>query len=118
MPITRLRPGPLMSQATIHENVVYTAGQVDSTASDVTTQTKEILSKIDGLLAEAGTDKTQLLSANIWLSDVATFGEMNSVWEAWVAPGATPARATVGSILAAPQYKVEIAVIAALRGRH
>ncbi len=114
MSITRLNPGPRMSQATIHQGVVYTAGQVDSSASDVATQTKEILCKIDALLAEAGTNKANLLSANIWLSDVATFEEMNSVWESWVSPETAPARATVGSVLAAPQYKVEIAVIAAV----
>jgi enamine deaminase RidA (YjgF/YER057c/UK114 family) len=79
----------------------------------VAEQTQEILSIIDGLLTEAGTDKSKLLMANIWLSDIATFQEMNGVWDAWVSPGNTPARATVEAKLAGPQYKVEIAVIAA-----
>jgi enamine deaminase RidA (YjgF/YER057c/UK114 family) len=72
------------------------------------------LAKLEHLLAEAGTDKAQLLSANIWLADMATFAEMNAVWDAWIAPGHPPARATVESRLAAPEYKVEIAVIAAI----
>jgi enamine deaminase RidA (YjgF/YER057c/UK114 family) len=76
--------------------------------------TKAILARIDKLLAEAGTDKTKLLSANIWLVDISKFAEMNEVWDAWVAPGAAPARATVESKLAAPQFAVEIGVIAAL----
>lgn len=116
MSIQRLHSGPRMSQATIHGGLVFTAGQVDNSASDVATQTKQILGKIDSLLAEVGCDKSHVLIANIWLSDVSTFAEMNSVWDTWVSPGAAPARATVGSILAGPEYKVEIAVIAALEG--
>jgi enamine deaminase RidA (YjgF/YER057c/UK114 family) len=78
-------------------------------------QTRDILASIDRLLAQAGTDKSRLLSATIWLTDMATFGQMNKVWEAWVVPGATPARATVLSPhLAAPEFKIEIAIIAAL----
>ena len=76
-------------------------------------QTQDILRQIDGLLAKAGTDKSKLLSANIWITDMANFAEMNAVWDAWVAPGNTPARATVEARLAAPDYKVEIMVIAA-----
>ncbi len=76
-------------------------------------QTREILALIDGLLAKAGTDKTRLISANIWLTDIATFQEMNAVWDAWVAPGAAPARATVEAKLAAPLYMVENAGVAA-----
>jgi enamine deaminase RidA (YjgF/YER057c/UK114 family) len=79
----------------------------------VAEQTKDILGIIDGLLAEAGTDKTKLLMVNIWLTDMSTFQEMNAVWDAWVPQGNTPARATVEAKLAAPQFKVEIAVIAA-----
>jgi enamine deaminase RidA (YjgF/YER057c/UK114 family) len=79
----------------------------------VTEQTREILATIDKLLAEAGTDKTRILSATIYLADMATFAEMNTAWDAWVAPGATPARATVEAKLAAPSYTVEIACIAA-----
>jgi len=116
MPIERLHPGPRMSQAVIHNKTVYLAGQVASGApgKSVTEQTRDILSRIDSLLAEAKSDKRNLLSATIWLTDMARFPEMNQVWDAWVAPGATPARATVESAqLAAPVYAVEIAVIAA-----
>jgi enamine deaminase RidA (YjgF/YER057c/UK114 family) len=76
--------------------------------------TRDILDRIDRYLAEAGTDKTKLLTASIWLTDIATFEEMNAVWDAWVAPGATPARACVEARLASPQYTVEIMVTAAL----
>lgn len=115
MTIQRIQPGPRMSAAVVHGNTVYLAGQVakDTAGRSVGEQTKEILSIIDSLLAEAGTDKSKLLMANIWLTDIATFQEMNAVWDAWVSPGNTPARATVEAKLAAPQYKVEIAVIAA-----
>ncbi|HEY8383954.1 MAG TPA: RidA family protein [Microvirga sp.] len=115
MTIQRIRPGKRMSPAVIHGNTVYLAGQVaDKTAGgSVADQTKEILAIIDGILAEAGTDKSKLLMANIWLTDMATFQEMNGVWDAWVSEGNTPARATVEAKLAAAQYKVEIAVIAA-----
>jgi enamine deaminase RidA (YjgF/YER057c/UK114 family) len=113
--IKRLQPGPRMSGAVVHGDTVYLAGQVSQNApgKGVTEQTRDILSIIDGLLAQAGTDKTKLLSANIWLTDISTFNEMNAVWDAWVAPGHTPARATVEAKLAAPQYKVEIMVTAA-----
>ncbi len=113
--IQRLAPGPRMSGAVVHGNTVYLAGQVakETAGKSVTEQTKEILSIIDGLLAAAGTDKSKLLSANIWLTDMSTFNEMNAVWDAWVVPGHTPARATVEAKLAAPQYKVEIMVVAA-----
>ena len=80
----------------------------------LTDQTRNILSRIDALLSEAGTDKSKLISATIWISDMSTFNEMNEVWDAWVTPGATPARACVESKLAAPQFTVEIGVIAAL----
>jgi enamine deaminase RidA (YjgF/YER057c/UK114 family) len=114
MSIERIGVGPRMSQAVIHGNTVYLAGIVASDPSaDVAGQTEQILARIDELLAEAGTDKSQLLSTNIWITDMATFGEMNAVWDAWVSPGNTPARATVEANLAAPQYKVEIMVQAA-----
>ena len=116
MTIQRINPGPRMSGAVVHAGTVYLAGQVakDTAGQGVAEQTQEILAIIDGLLAEAGTDKSKLLMANIWLTDIATFQEMNRVWDAWVAPGRTPARATVEAKLAAPQFKVEIAVIAAV----
>ncbi|MCX8572606.1 MULTISPECIES: RidA family protein [Hyphomicrobiales] len=114
--ITRIDVGPRMSQAVVHGNTVYVAGQValDAGGESVTAQTKNILDRIDAVLAKAGTDKTKLLSASIWLSDIAGFAEMNTVWDAWVAKDCAPARATVESKLAAPQFTVEIAVIAAL----
>jgi len=115
MTIQRIKPGPRMSGAVVHGNTVYLAGQVanQTAGKSVTEQTQEILSIIDGLLAEAGTDKSKILMANIWLTDMATFQEMNAVWDAWVSPGNTPARATVEARLAAPQFRVEIAVVAA-----
>jgi enamine deaminase RidA (YjgF/YER057c/UK114 family) len=116
MSIERLETAPRMSQAVIHNQTVYLAGQVASGAKGgtVTEQVKDILSRIETLLAEAKTDKSKILSATIWLTDMSTFAEMNAVWDAWVVPGATPARATVASPqLAAADYKVEIAMVAA-----
>lgn len=112
MSIKRIKPGPRMSQAVIHNGVVYLAGLVGEGAT-VADQTRSILKQIDDLLKEAGTSKAKLLSANIWLTDIKTWAEMNTVWDAWVSPGNTPARATVEAKLAAPQYKVEIMVKAA-----
>jgi enamine deaminase RidA (YjgF/YER057c/UK114 family) len=105
-----------MSQAVVHGNLVFLAGQVAQNApgASVAEQTKDILAGADKLFAEAGTDKTKLLSATIWLPDIATFNEMNAVWDAWVAPGCAPARATVEAKLAAPQFAVEIAFVAAV----
>ena len=115
MTIQRIGAGPRMSKAVVHGDTVYLAGQVaDKTkGGSVADQTAEILAMIDDLLAQAGSDKTKILSATIWLTDMSTFPEMNSKWDAWVVQGATPARATVQAQLAAPDYKVEIAVIAA-----
>ena len=115
MTIARLRPGARMSQAVVHGATVYLAGQVADQAKgkSVSEQTREILAKIDGLLAEAGSDKASVLSATVYLADIATFAEMNAVWDGWVAPGHAPARATVEAKLAAPEYTVEIACIAA-----
>ena len=116
MTIRRIDAGPRMSAAVIHGNTVYLAGQVarDAAGKSVAEQTTNILAIIDGILAKAGTDKSKLLNAFIWLSDISTFDDMNKVWDAWVSPGNTPARATVEAKLAAPQFKVEIGVIAAL----
>jgi enamine deaminase RidA (YjgF/YER057c/UK114 family) len=99
----------------VHGNTVYLAGVVaQKTAGEsVAKQTEEILSIIDGHLAKAGTDKSKLLSANIYITDMKTFGEMNTAWDSWVSPGNTPARATVEAKLAAPQFTVEIMVVAA-----
>ena len=116
MTIERIGAGSRMSKAVAHGNTVYLSGQVADKAKgrSVSEQTNEILQIIDGLLGQAGSDKGKLLSATIWLTDMSTFGEMNTVWEGWVVPGQTPARATVEAKLAAPDYKVEIAVIAAI----
>ncbi len=115
MSIQRIGVGPRMSAAVIHGDTIYLAGQVADKAAgaSVAEQTREILSIIDGLLAEAGSDKTHILSATIYLPDIATFAEMNAVWDGWVVKGHTPARATVEAKLAAPKYTVEIACIAA-----
>ena len=111
-----INPGPRMSAAVVANGLVYTAGQVDATASDVAGQTRAILAKIDGLLAQAGTDKSHAVMANVWLADMAGFAELNDVWDAWIDPQRPPSRATVESRLAGPQYKVEIALVAALPG--
>ena len=114
MTITRIRPGPRMSAAVVHGNTVYLAGHVSNDRSlGVRGQTEQILARIDAALAEAGSDRARILSAQIWLADIATFDQMNAAWEAWIAPGAAPARATVEARLASPDYLVEIAVIAA-----
>ncbi|QJP13048.1 RidA family protein [Starkeya sp. ORNL1] len=113
MSIKRFDGGPRMSQAVVHGSVVYLAGQV-ALGSSVTEQTGAVLAQIDHFLAAAGSDKSKLLSATIYLTDMATFGEMNAVWESWVSPGNTPARATVEAALATPDYKVEIVVVAAI----
>jgi enamine deaminase RidA (YjgF/YER057c/UK114 family) len=98
-----------MSQAVINDNVVYLAGQVASDAkASVTEQTRQVLAAIDRLLEEAGTDKTKLLTATIWMKDIAAFDEMNSVWDKWVSPGSAPARATVQGALARAELLVEI----------
>ncbi len=115
MSITRHGVGARMSQAVVHAGTVYLAGQVaDDTSAGVAGQTEQILAKIDVQLAAAGTDKSKLLSAQLWITDMASFSEMNAVWDAWVAPGETPARACVEAQLAAPQYLVEIMVTAAV----
>ena len=115
MKIERHETGPRMSKAVVHGDTAYLAGIVADSpkGKSVAEQTKNILSQIDGFLALAGTDKTKLLSANIWITDMANFAEMNSVWDSWVSPGNTPARATVEAKLASPHYKVEIMVVAA-----
>ena len=115
MSIQRFETGPRMSQAVVHGDTVYLAGVVAKTTAgeSITKQTREVLSIIDGHLAKAGSDKSKLLTATIYLTDINTFAEMNAVWDGWVSAGNTPARATVEAKLAAPQYGVEIMVIAA-----
>jgi enamine deaminase RidA (YjgF/YER057c/UK114 family) len=113
--IRRIEPGARMSEAVIHAGKVYTCGIVADAAmgKSVYEQTKDILQQIDSLLKQAGSDKTRILKANIWLTDISTFDQMNKAWDAWVVAGKTPARATVESKLAAPGYDVEIMVEAA-----
>ena len=114
MSITRHNPGPRMSGAVVHDNTVYLAGQVAGDSDTTKGQTEQVLKKIDGLLASVGSSKSKLLSATIYITDMRNFGDMNSVWDAWVDPQNTPARATVQAQLANPKYQVEISVIAAL----
>ena len=115
MTIKRINPGPRMSQAVVHNGVVYVQGLVaDDVSADLKGQTKQILTRIDALLKEVGSDKSKLLSANIWLTDIRTWADMNTVWDSWVSPGNTPARATVESKLANPKALVEIMVQAAV----
>lgn len=111
--ITRIDPGARMSEAVIHGDTVYLAGQVGNPGEDVIAQTKTVLAEIDALLARAGTDKSKILMATIWLADINDFGAMNSVWDQWVDTANPPARATSEGKLATPDYKVEIIVVAA-----
>ncbi len=111
--IKRLAPGPRLSGAVVHGNVVYLAGQV-ADGPDVKAQTQAILRKIDDLLKAAGTDKSKLLSITIYLADMSGYDDMNAVWDAWIDRSNTPGRATVQAKLAAPKYLVEIAGIAAV----
>lgn len=113
--IKRIEPGARMSEAVIHGGKVYTAGIVADRAvgKSVFEQTQEILQGIDAILAQAGSDKTKILKANIWLTDISTFDQMNKAWDTWVVSGKTPARATVEAKLAAPGYDVEIMIEAA-----
>ena len=112
--IKRIQTGARMSEAVVYNGVVHLAGQVSLAGESVTAQTEGVLAQIDALLAEAGTDKTRILTTQIWLADIATFPEMNAVWDKWVVPGHTPARWTGEAKLATPDYKVEIIVTAAV----
>jgi enamine deaminase RidA (YjgF/YER057c/UK114 family) len=114
MSIERKEVGPRMSQIVVHGDAVYLAGVVATGAKgkSVTEQTKDVLATIDKYLGQAGSNKSKLLSATIYITDMAKFAEMNAVWDAWVSPGNTPARATVEAKLAAPDYNVEIMVVA------
>ena len=116
MKIERKHTNDRMSQVVIHGDTVYLAGQValEAPGADAAAQTRDILARIDTLLAEAGSDKSKILSATIWLVDMDDYAAMNSVWDAWAKGGNAPARACVESKrLAAPEYTVEIGVIAA-----
>ena len=116
MEIKRLHVGKRLSEVAIHNNTVYLAGQIaDNTGADIKGQTQEVLAHIDRLLEEAGSDKTRILSTQIYITDMALFPAMNEVWEAWVVPGHTPPRATVQANLANPACLVEIVIVAAQR---
>jgi enamine deaminase RidA (YjgF/YER057c/UK114 family) len=112
--IRRIGAGPRMSQAVIHGNTVYLAGQVGQPGGSVAQQTRDILDTIEKLLGEAGSAKSKILQAIIWLADMNDFAEMNSVWDKWVDGKDAPARATGEAKLAAPEYKVEIIITAAI----
>jgi enamine deaminase RidA (YjgF/YER057c/UK114 family) len=115
MTIQRIDGNPRMSKAVVHGDTVYLSGLIanKTLAQGVAEQTREILSLIDGFLAKAGSDKSKLLTATIWLSDIRTVEEMNKVWDGWVTPGHTPARACIEALLQGPEKKVEIQVTAA-----
>ena len=108
--IERIECGARMSGAVVYNGLVWLAGQVGTPGASVTEQTKDALAEVDRLLALAGSDKTRILSAQIWLADMADFAEMNAVWDGWVPQGATPARATGEAKLTAPGYRVEVIV--------
>jgi enamine deaminase RidA (YjgF/YER057c/UK114 family) len=114
--IQRIEAGARMSEAVIYGGKLYSAGVIaDKTAGkSVFEQTAEVLEQIDAMLAQAGSDKTRILKANIWLTDISTFPEMNRAWDAWVVAGQAPARATVEAKLFSPEYNVEIMIEAAL----
>ncbi|WP_199554251.1 RidA family protein [Sandaracinobacteroides hominis] len=113
MHITRIDPGKRMSEAVIHGQTIYLAGQIGAPGEDIVVQTKAVLAEIDELLERCGSDKHHILMATIWLADIADFAGMNTVWDAWVSETAPPARATGEAKLAAPEYKVEIIIVAA-----
>lgn len=115
MSITRYGTSPRMSEAVSYNGVLWLAGQVGKPGEDVTAQTHTCLAEVDRILAAAGTDKTRILSVQIWLADMADFAAMNAVWDKWVPAGHTPARATGEAKLATKDYLVEVIVTAALR---
>ncbi len=120
MEITRYEMGPRFSEMTVvdvgNAKMIYLAGQVaENTSLDVGGQTREILQFVDRLLAKAGADKTNVVTARIYLSSVGDYAAMNAAWDDWVAPGHTPARSTTGARLIHPDYKVEIEMTAAIK---
>ncbi len=113
--IIRIGIGKRMSEAVAYNGIVWLAGQVGKPGGSVARQTADCLAEVDRILAEAGTDKTRILSAQIWLADMTSFAEMNSVWDTWVPAGHTPGRATGEAKLATPDHLVEVIVTAALK---
>lgn len=114
--IRRIKSNGRLSKVTIHNGVLYMTGQIaeDNAGKDLTQQTQEVLHRIDTLLAEAGSDKTRILKAYLYVANMSTFGEINAVWDKWVAPGHEPARTTIEARLTGPQYDIEIGIIAAV----
>jgi enamine deaminase RidA (YjgF/YER057c/UK114 family) len=116
MSITRNHTNTRMSQSVIHGNTIYLAGQVaNDRSANISVQTEQVLEKIDQLLAEAGSNRSHILSAQIWLANIGHFAEMNQVWDAWAPEGDAPARACIEARLASPDLLVEIGIIAALQ---
>lgn len=113
--IQRYDVGPRLSELAVHNSVAYLAGQVAEDATQgIAGQTRQVLAEIDALLARAGTDKTRILRAEIYIADMADFPGMNHAWDEWVPTGHAPPRATVQAALARPEWKVEIVVTAAV----
>ncbi|MCA0301762.1 MAG: RidA family protein [Proteobacteria bacterium] len=114
-PVVHIDPGPRLSEATVCGDRMYLSGMIpEDTSADIAGQVRQVLAEIDALLARGGSDKSKILSAQVWLSDIGDFAAMNAVWDAWVVPGQTPARATVQAALSEPAMKVEIMVVAAI----
>lgn len=112
--IRRIDPGPRLSEASVFDGRLYLSGMIpEDTSQDIAGQVRQALAEIDALLARGGSDKTKILTATVWLADIADFAAMNAVWDAWVVPGQAPARATVQARLNDPRMKVEIMVVAA-----
>jgi len=113
--LQRFDVGTRLSDMAVFNGVAYLAGQVPADATqDITGQTAQVLAAIDALLARAGSDKSRILMCQIFLADVADFPGMNAAWDAWVAAGDAPPRATVEARLAKPEWKVEIVCTAAV----
>lgn len=113
MSIRRMDVGPRMSDIVIHNDTIYLSGLVGQ-GDSVAAQARDILATVDRLLEKAGSDKSKILKALVWLTDMSSFAEMNSVWEAWIDKANPPARATVEAKLASPEYRIEIMVTAAV----
>ena len=113
--IQRSHVGKRLSQVAMHQGVLYLAGQVPSDVTqDMAGQTRQVLASIDALLAEHGSDKSRILSCQIFLTDMSQVAAMNDVWDAWVTPGHTPPRATVGATLASPEKLIEVVIVASV----
>lgn len=113
--VVRIDPGPRMSEASVFGDRMYLSGMIpEDTSADIIGQVTQALAEIDALLKKGGSDKSRILSAVIWLADIGDFAAMNAVWDAWMVPGSTPARATVEAKLNDPKMKIEIMVVAAI----